>query len=116
MPGDIAPYDFRQRTPIVLATQMTKAEYVLLPESSIPHNLIAGTLYRSACPTFAHQEAVAAVAGALVGRQRRGAGEVILSPCDCHLSDDTIVQPDLGFVVAERAGILRDYVMGPPDL
>lgn len=49
-------------------------------------------------------------------RQHR-LGEVFDAPCDVVLSDEDVVQPDVLFVSAARAGIItEDNVKGTPDL
>lgn len=43
-------------------------------------------------------------------------GEVFLSPLDVHLSENTIVQPDLIFLKKENLHFLKDWIYGTPDL
>lgn len=45
-------------------------------------------------------------------------GEILISPCDVYLSDDTsVVQPDILFVKKENKGLItKKGIMGPPDL
>ncbi len=43
-------------------------------------------------------------------------GKVFVAPLDVILSDYDVLQPDLLFVLNERAGIVKDWVRGAPDL
>ncbi|MCX7998838.1 MAG: Uma2 family endonuclease [Leptospiraceae bacterium] len=43
-------------------------------------------------------------------------GEIFLSPLDVHLSENTIVQPDLIFLKKENLHLLKDWIYGTPDL
>jgi Uma2 family endonuclease len=68
-------------------------------------------------PNLHHQRIVGRLYLILVGfTQPRDLGEVILSPADVILSEDNTAQPDLLFVAKENAGILKNQVVGAPDL
>jgi Uma2 family endonuclease len=68
-------------------------------------------------PSLHHQRIVGRLYLVLIGfTQPRDLGEIILSPADVILSDDNTAQPDLLFVAKENAGILKNQVVGAPDL
>ena len=102
--------------PVLLRRGMTSAEYFAGEETMIPHNLIDGDLYRMPSPRKAHQDAVFSLSRRLGDLMDERGGEVILSPMDCEFADGTVLQPDLGYTIPERAGIYTDIVRGPPDI
>ena len=102
--------------PVLLRRGMTSAEYFAGEETMIPHNLIDGDLYRMPSPRRIHQDAVSNLHERLKQAARAQGGDVILSPMDCELADGTVLQPDLGYIIPERAGIYTDIVRGPPDI
>jgi Uma2 family endonuclease len=102
--------------PVLIGENVSADEYFAMPETVIPHDLIEGRLYVSPSPFWNHQELVLG----LVVRFKRFAdehgGKAFVSPMDCRLSDRTVLQPDLGYIVAERTGIIQRHVMGAPDV
>lgn len=73
-------------------TKFTLRDYMALPES-YPAELIHGELVKSPSPTWPHQQ--------IVGRVYRyltdscGAERVFLSPIDCFVDDENVLQPDV---------------------
>lgn len=105
------------RPPTVARVGMTADEYFALPETMQPQNLIDGRLYVSPAPIVRHQRITGHLYVCLYEFATDRGGEVILSPTDCQLDDRTVVQPDLGYISAERLAILTEKrVEGAPDL
>jgi Uma2 family endonuclease len=102
--------------PVLIATGVTATQYLSGPETNVPHNLIDGELYRMPSPFKRHQKAVGKLHVSFERYAESAGGEVILSPMDCRLADRTVVQPDIAYIVPERAHIYQDIVMGAPDL
>ena len=102
--------------PVLIGENVTADEYFAMPETVIPHNLIDGRLYMSPSPFWNHQELVGSLYVAFREYARSTGGVPVLSPMDCRLSDRTVVQPDVAYIVAERAGIIQNHVMGAPDV
>ena len=102
--------------PKVVRVGMTADEYFALPETMQPQNLIEGRLYVSPSPIDRHQDIVGGLYIELSGYRREHGGYVILSPFDCWLADGTVVQPDTGYVIAERRQLVDRYMHGAPDL
>jgi Uma2 family endonuclease len=100
------------------APPLTYEDYVLIPEDGKRHEIIDGDEYMTPAPTTPHQRIV----GRLFNRLYRHAedharGEVFVAPCDVLLSETDIVQPDVLFVAAERARIVKERgIEGAPDL
>ncbi len=94
---------------------MTAAEYMQLPVSNEPTELINGVVVVSPSPKDRHQ----ALLGELymVIRQLGSAGTVRMAPMDVHFDDDHVLQPDIFWVSPEgRCKLQEGYWYGPPDL
>lgn len=101
------------------APMMTVEQYFRTPETLRPTELAYGVLRVSEAPSVRHQQAVGAFHLALSRHVRqRGLGYVLLSPVDVVLDYERnlVVQPDLLFVSQARSNILKQRVMGSPDL
>lgn len=96
---------------------MTTEEFLRLPEENLPVQLIKGVVVRDPAPFVPHQDLVGKLY-ILLHRHlvATGMARVLLSPTDVVLSDDTVLQPDLLAVAANRHHIIGDRVDGPPDL
>lgn len=100
------------------AHRWTVAEYMQL-DDDLPCEILDGELIMSPSPTRAHQKAVSAIAAMLWHHARQHAlGEVYPAPLDVVLAEDTVVQPDVVFVHADRVDALDDGhgFTGAPDL
>jgi len=98
---------------------MTTDEYLRMPETMLPQELVGGVVRDAPAPTPGHQWAVGRFFIALtdhVGRHH--GGRVWMSPIDVVLDRDShlVVQPDVILVSEPRLGIVTDRVWGPPDL
>jgi Uma2 family endonuclease len=101
------------------APLLTTDDYLRTPETLRPTELIYGAVRVAESPTVRHQQAVGAfyVYLARHARERR-LGDVLLSPLDVILDHARalVLQPDLMFVSHARARIVRERVMGAPDM
>lgn len=98
---------------------LTVDEYFRTPETLRPAELVYGALRVAESPSVRHQQAVGAFYLALSQHLRaRRLGHVLLSPMDIVLDYERalILQPDLLFVSKARANILKQRVIGAPDL
>jgi len=96
----------------------TYDDYRQLPEGA-PFELIHGHLITSPSPTVQHQRLVFQLGRALhaylAATDRKG--EALLAPMDVHLSEKTVVQPDVLYVSADREDrIAEQKIEGAPDL
>ncbi|WP_442482340.1 Uma2 family endonuclease [Aeoliella sp. SH292] len=91
------------------------ADYWKLPEGE-PIELIRGHYVMSPAPNFLHQAISLLLSEMVLRASRKGGGSGVASPIDVHLSDDTVVQPDLVYVAKGRRTIIGRHVTGPPDL
>lgn len=101
------------------APVLTADQYFRTPEVLRPAELVYGALRVAEAPSVRHQQAVGAFHLALVQHVRkRRLGHVLLAPVDVVLDHERalIVQPDLLFVSQARAHILKQRVVGAPDL
>ena len=98
-------------------TVFTYQDYLNTPDD-IRFQLIEGALVREPGPTIPHQRVLLKLAMLIAPFvEDNRLGEALLAPTDVYLSDTNVVQPDLLFVSAGRAGIITERdVHGPPDL
>lgn len=91
------------------------ADYWKLPEGE-PVELIQGHLVVSPSPNSIHQTISSLLTELLLQASRKGNGRMFAAPIDVELSDHSIPQPDLLYIAKERRHIVKEHVMGPPDL
>jgi Uma2 family endonuclease len=103
----------------MMSRAVTVAAYLASEETNRPRELAYGIVREPAAPGFAHQIVVGRLHTRLDRHVRRNrAGVVVMSPIDVVLDAqrNLVVQPDIVFVRAERLGICRTQIWGPPDL
>lgn len=95
----------------------TYDDYKKLPEGA-PYELIREHLVMSPSPSVQHQRIVRRFNRVLDEYvQAHDIGEMLVAPIDVHLSDETVVQPDVLYVSPERADrIEREEIAGAPDV
>jgi len=100
------------------STKLTYEDYLLFPDDGKRHELIQGDHCMTPAPKTRHQRISGNLHAALHRHVRQHPlGQVFAAPCDVILSDEDVVQPDLLFVSAAKAGIVtEDNVKGAPDL
>ncbi len=106
----------REAEPVLVREGVTVEEYLGMPETAAPHNLIEGRLYMSAAPTPRHQEIVLELATRLHQVAKEAGGRAYVSPADYLLRDGTVVQPDVSFITATRLDIVQQRLVGAPDI
>ncbi len=90
-------------------------DYWQLPEGE-PCELMRGRFVMSPSPTPRHQIIVGMLTEIFMGISRTSGGVALCAPMDVVFADDTILQPDLLYIVKERRGIVQQRIEGPPDL
>ncbi len=98
--------------------RFTYEDYKLLPEDK-RFEMIEGELLVTPAPSTRHQMILVRILVRLVNFVTAGRlGQVLPSPTDVILSDDTVVQPDILFISRERLAIMdpKGGVRGAPDL
>jgi Uma2 family endonuclease len=96
------------------------ADYLKLPDEP-RGEVIGGVFFVTPSPKALHRKITTRLVIQL-GKwldEHPGIGDVYAAPFDVVPSKDrpaTIVQPDVLFVSAERAGIVQDWVFGAPDI
>jgi len=100
------------------STHLTYDDYVQYPDDGKRHEIIEGDHYMTPAPRRKHQRVSGRLFVALSGfTASRRLGEFYAAPFDVVLSDENVVQPDLLFISAARAGIsTEDNIQGAPDL
>jgi Uma2 family endonuclease len=97
---------------------LTYREYAALPADGRRYELHAGALSVTPAPGTRHQRVVGELFVLLREHVRgRQLGEVFVCPIDCILSDTTVVEPDVVYLDAARAGLVSERgIEGPPTL
>ena len=100
------------------SSQLTYEDYLQFPDDGKRHEIIEGDHYMTPAPRTKHQRISGRLFVALSGfAASHRLGEVFAAPFDVVLSDENVVQPDLLFISAARAGIsTEDNIQGAPDL
>ena len=101
------------------APRLTTHEYLRMPETLLPQELVYGLVRDAPAPSTGHQYAVGEIFIALRAHlAQHDIGRVWMSPVDVVLNRDSnlVVQPDLIVVLNERKHIVADRVWGAPDL
>ncbi|MFQ3646523.1 MAG: Uma2 family endonuclease [Anaerolinea sp.] len=95
---------------------MTLAEYLALPETTQPTELLEGVLLQMPAPTDRHQAVVIALLRWLL--QTVTDGTLRTAPTDVAIQPQSVVQPDLFWIAPDSACVLVDdrYWQGAPDL
>jgi Uma2 family endonuclease len=101
---------------LATTTRLTAAEFLTLPESNLPTELLEGEIIMALAPTVNHQRLVARFYD-LVKKLAAG-GEVLFSPIDVWLDDENVVQPDVMWVAPGSSCVVVEnrYWQGAPDL
>jgi Uma2 family endonuclease len=100
------------------STKLTYADYVLLPDDGLRHEIIEGEHYVTAAPVTRHQR----ISGRLFyliqdHLEAHPIGEVFAAPFDVLLSEINVFVPDLVYVSKERSRLITEKnLQGAPDL
>lgn len=97
-------------------TRIHAGEFLALPETNLPTELLHGEVIMSPAPELKHQEVVFSLAK-LIEELGEG-GKVRLSPVDVYLDDENVVQPDVLWTEPDSACRVVDgkYLSGAPEL
>lgn len=96
---------------------MSPADFLLLPETMIPVELVEGEVSVSPSPTYDHQKLVLKLGMMLNTAQPKG--EACISPLDVHIDDHNVYQPDVFWVSPQNTTcrlVDGKYWQGAPDL
>lgn len=98
---------------------MTIDDYLSGPEEMRRRELVWGVVREPPSPFAPHQHVITRVTVLLDTHVREHAlGRVLVSPMDVVLDGQKalVVQPDVMFISHARAGIVRNFIWGAPDL
>ncbi len=98
----------------------TYEDWLSIPEDrSRLYEIVDGELFVSPPPRFRHQQVAMNLSRMLSNLTREhGLGEVVQGPVGVRLGADTVTEPDVLFIAADRLHIVdgKGIVVGPPDL
>jgi Uma2 family endonuclease len=97
---------------------LTYEDYLATPDDGRRYEILDGEISVSASPVPLHQRILANLNDVLRAHVRsRGLGEVFFAPLTVILANTTVVEPDLVYVEAARAGLVSARaVEGAPTL
>jgi len=97
--------------------KFTYEDYLNTPDDK-RYELIEGELLMTPSPVPYHQWIVTNIGSELREFIKTNKlGKVFLAPCDVHLDDETILEPDVLFISKDRLNIIGEKnVQGAPDL
>ena len=100
------------------ATRMTYDEFLALPDDGRHYELIEGELVLNPAPNLRHQAIIGNLYLALrLHLDERRSGKVFVAAVDVVLSPETVLEPDLLVVLADRASRLQEKnVSGAPNI
>ena len=102
---------------MVIGTKITHADLLALPEDNLRREIIDGEMFVTPSPIANHQTILINILSASLDYlKNHHVGKVFVSPLDVIFSDYDVLQPDLLFVLNERAEIVKDWIRGAPDL
>ncbi len=97
--------------------RMTASEYLLLPETTQPMELLDGEVIMSPAPIPEHQTAVGNTYLLISGTVKERGGRAFFAPLDVRLDDLNVVQPDVMYLAPDTRCIVGEkYLIGAPDL
>ncbi len=98
-------------------TRMTSAEFLALPESNLPMELLNGEIIMVPAPSISHQ--LVTGNAFLILHTLKPDGVVMFAPTDVYFDDENTVQPDVLWCSAQNTHCIRvedHYWQGAPDL
>jgi Uma2 family endonuclease len=99
----------------LVTTRMTAAEFLALPESNQPTQLLNGEFIVSPAPVPKHQRSSRQLEYLIEALKPNG--EVFHAPIDLYLDDANIPQPDIVWIAENSRCVVGDkYLQGPPEL
>src|SRR3990172_13184924 len=104
-------------TSIIEKKKYTYEDYLKTPDD-VRYELIGGELLMTPSPETRHQRISGKIVFALEKFvTENDLGEVFHAPCDVHLDDENVVQPDILFISKDRLNIIGEKnIKNDPDL
>jgi Uma2 family endonuclease len=114
----LASDDVRMRLMQQVRPRMRFADLERMPEDGRRYELYDGKLSEVPSPLPVHQRVAINVVESLREYERASGGRVFIAPLDIVLDEYNVVQPDIVFFMAERAGAINMHrvIRLPPDL
>ncbi|MBL8155104.1 MAG: Uma2 family endonuclease [Anaerolineae bacterium] len=101
-----------------IKTRIPAAEFLELPESNLPRQLLDGEIIDMAAPELTHQDIVLNLGIFFRRVEKANGGKTYIAPVDVVLDDYNVPQPDALYLVpgsrCQPQGSRR--LQGPPDL
>jgi Uma2 family endonuclease len=101
---------------MVVQTRVPASEFLALPESSLPTELLDGEVIMSPAPELNHQDIVGRLY--MLIKTLAPGGKVYFAPVDVYLDESNVVQPDVLWIADGSACVSVEgkYLRGAPEL
>ncbi|MEZ4668839.1 MAG: Uma2 family endonuclease [Anaerolineae bacterium] len=101
-----------------IKTRMTADEFLRLPETNLPLQLLDGEVIEMPAPELLHQDCVLNTAILFRQAAQNVGGKAYVAPVDVYFDDLNILQPDVIWLAPDSASqpIGTQRLSGPPDL
>ena len=97
------------------SVKLTYEDYCLIPDDLNRHEILDGEHFVNPAPGPGHQRALLVLAVQFEVQLPKGL--VYIAPCDLHLTEVDVLQPDLMVLSPDRRPIVTEIkVEGPPNL
>ncbi|MFQ5424621.1 MAG: Uma2 family endonuclease [Phycisphaerae bacterium] len=111
----------QRREPQYLGLRMSADAYFALEQDGFDYELVNGVMVQSLGRTPRHQHVAFEIAWQLRNYIQQNPVGLVLMETDVHLGqtptgDDLVYRPDVVFLCSERAGDIKDRIIGAPDL
>jgi len=111
----------QRREPQYLGLRMSADAYFALQQDGFDYELVNGVVVMSPSPTPKHQHVALEIAWQLRNYLQQNPVGLVLMETDIHLGqsptgDDLVYRPDVVFLCSERAGDIKDRIIGAPNL
>lgn len=97
---------------------MTAAEFLALPETNLPQQLLNGAVFPMTVPELNHQDIVGNVFVLFKAAAKAQGGKAYVAPVDVYFDAKNVPQPDIIYLAPESRcqPLGSERLSGPPDL
>ena len=101
-----------------IKTRMTAAEFLQLPETNLPVQLLNGEVIEMNAPTLPHQDVVGNIFVLFKLKARERGGKAYVAPVDVYFDELNIPQPDVIWLAPDSQcqAFGTERLVGAPDL
>lgn len=98
---------------------ISAGEFLALPESDVPTQLIDGEIVMTPAPLLSHQNSITRLTVVLTALSLVEPDDLFSAPTDVHFDDGNVFQPDIAWLSPQNDQCIRvgdSHLRGAPDL